>query len=159
MRAEGDTEAADLLLVEDSPDDVLLTREALRDATFPTRLHVVEDGEAALAFMRREDEYAEAPRPDLILLDLNLPRLSGIEVLQALKSDPELKRIPVVVLTTSASERDVDQAYEEHVNAYVRKPLELDAFMQVVRLVDEYWLGVVTLPGGGDIRPDRSGAS
>jgi chemotaxis family two-component system response regulator Rcp1 len=135
-----------VLLVEDSPEDVLLTREALKDAEVKSELHVVDDGEKAMAFVRREGPYADAPRPDLVLLDLNLPRKDGREVLAEIKSDPDLHVIPVVVLTTSVSERDVTEAYDHRVNAYVRKPVDLDRFVEVVRSIDDFWFGVVTLP-------------
>jgi CheY-like chemotaxis protein len=141
-----DAQLVQVLLVEDSPEDVLLTREALKDAEVEPELHVVDDGEKAMAFVRREGPYADAPRPDLVLLDLNLPRKDGREVLAEIKGDPDLHVIPVVVLTTSVSERDVNDAYDHMVNAYVRKPVDLDRFVEVVRSIDDFWVGVVTPP-------------
>jgi CheY-like chemotaxis protein len=135
-----------ILLVEDSVDDVELTREALLDSKIANELHVVGDGEAAIAFVRQAGEYHDGPRPDLILVDLNLPRKDGREVLEELKSDAELRRIPVVVLTTSGEDRDVLRAYESHVNAYVKKPLDFGEFIDVVRSIEDFWLAVVRLP-------------
>ncbi len=135
-----------ILLVEDSPGDVRLTREAMREIDVTNELHVVGDGEAALRFLRREGEHAGAPRPDLVLLDLNLPLLGGHEVLRRVKADGDLRRIPVVVLSTSASEDDVLAAYDGGVNSYVRKPVQLDGFLRVLRSVEEWWLRSVTLP-------------
>ena len=139
-------EPAQILLVEDSPGDVRLTREALRDAKICNELHVVRDGEAALAFLRGEGEYAGAPRPDIVLLDLNLPRKDGREVLEEMKADDDLRRIPVIVLTTSLAEQDVLRSYDLHVNAYVTKPLDLDGFVAVVRSIESFWLSIVRLP-------------
>jgi CheY-like chemotaxis protein len=139
-------EPAQILLVEDSPGDVRLTREALRDAKICNALNVVRDGEAALAFLRREGEYAAAPRPDIVLLDLNLPRKDGREVLEEMKADDDLRRIPVIVLTTSLAEQDVLRSYDLHVNAYVTKPLDLDGFVAVVRSIESFWLSIVRLP-------------
>lgn len=136
----------ELLLVEDNPGDVELTREALLEARVRNRLHVAESGEEALAFLRREGRHAGAPRPDMVLLDLNLPRMSGSEVLAAIKGDPDLRRIPVVVLTTSEAEKDVLGAYELHANAYIVKPVDLDQFLGVVRSVEGFWLAVVKFP-------------
>jgi two-component system, chemotaxis family, response regulator Rcp1 len=141
---------AHILLVEDSPGDVRLTREALEHAKLANQLHVVDDGEQAMAFVRKEPPYEDAPRPDFILLDLNLPRKDGREVLMEIKQDPDLRRIPVVILTTSASEEDLLRAYDQHVNSYVRKPIDLNRFIEVVRSIDDYWLGVVTLPNNPD---------
>jgi two-component system, chemotaxis family, response regulator Rcp1 len=136
----------EILLVEDSPGDVKLTIEALRDAKVNNNLHVARDGEEAMAFLRREGDHADAPRPDLILLDLNLPRKDGREVLADVKSDPKLKRIPVVILTTSQSDDDVAQAYSLSANCYVTKPVDLDQFLRVVRAIDNFWLTLVKLP-------------
>ena len=136
----------EILLVEDSPGDVTLTIEALRDAKVANSLHVARDGEEALRFLRQEGEYADKPRPDLILLDLNMPRKDGREVLADLKADDELKRIPVVVLTTSQSEDDVAAAYNLAANCYVAKPVDLDQFLGVVRAIDDFWLSLVKLP-------------
>ena len=121
-----------IMLVEDSPEDVLLTRETLKDAKVANQMHVVGDGEQAMAFLRREGPHADAPRPDLILLDLNLPRMDGRQLLAEIKGDERFRRIPVVVLTTSVSDRDVHNAYDNMVNAYVRKPVDLDRFIEVV---------------------------
>jgi CheY-like chemotaxis protein len=137
----------DVLLVEDDPGDVLMTREAFEDNKVANRLSVVSDGVSALEFLRKEGEYADAPTPDLILLDLNLPRMDGREVLQALKGDDELRRIPVVVLTTSEAEEDVLRSYALHANAYVTKPVDFDRFIDVVRQIDEFFVSVVRLPG------------
>jgi len=141
-----DGRPVELLLVEDNPGDVELTREALDEARVRNRLSVVSDGVQALAFLRREGPYAGAPRPDLVLLDLNLPRKDGREVLAEIKADPALRRIPVVVLTTSAAEKDVLGAYELHANAYIVKPVDLDQFLSVVRCVEGFWLTVVKFP-------------
>jgi two-component system, chemotaxis family, response regulator Rcp1 len=139
-------EAIEILLVEDSPDDIVLTTEALKDGKVRNRVSVVEDGEEAMAFLRRQGGYAGAPRPDLILLDLNLPRKSGREVLAEIKQDPHLKRIPVVVMTTSSDEKDILQAYNCHANCYVTKPVDLDQFLGVIHSIEHFWLTVVKLP-------------
>jgi CheY-like chemotaxis protein len=133
-------------MVEDSPSDAQLTIEALHAAKIANRLSHVEDGVEALRFLRREGPYADAPRPDLILLDLNLPRKDGREVLEELKRDADLKVIPVVVLTTSQSEQDVLRSYELHANCYITKPVDFTQFMEVVRAIEHFWLTVVTLP-------------
>jgi CheY-like chemotaxis protein len=135
-----------ILLVDDDPGDVLITREAFAENKVRNQLHVVSDGEAAMAFLRREEGFANAPRPDLILLDLNLPRTPGHEVLAEIKSDSELQRIPVVVLTTSDSEEDILRSYDLHANAYVTKPVDFDCFLNVVRQIDEFFVTVVKLP-------------
>jgi CheY-like chemotaxis protein len=137
---------ATILMVEDDEGDVRLTREALRDGKVANELHVVADGESALAFLRREGPYADAPRPDLVLLDLNLPRMTGHEVLAAVRADPELHTIPVTVLTTSSRDEDVVRSYELHVNAYVTKPVGLDEFLQVVREIEDFWFELVRIP-------------
>lgn len=139
----------EILLVEDSPSDAELTVEALREAKVRNHLNVVEDGVEAMRFLRREGDYALAPRPDLIMLDLNLPRKDGREVLAELKADPLLKTIPVVVLTTSRAEQDVLRAYDLHANCYVTKPVDFEQFLQVVRSIESFWLLVVTLPPVG----------
>lgn len=136
---------AQILLVEDSPSDVRMTRDALADAKVLNDLHVVEDGEQALRFLHREGEFADAPRPDLLLLDLNLPRISGLQVLEHVKSDPALRRIPVAVLTTSAEDRDVLAAYDRHVNCYLTKPIDFNEFAQVVQSVEDFFLSIVRL--------------
>ena len=137
----------DVLLVEDDPGDVLMTREAFEDNKVRNRLSVVSDGVSALEFLRKEGQYADAPTPDLVLLDLNLPRMDGREVLQALKADAALRSIPVVVLTTSEAEDDVVRSYALHANAYVTKPVDFDRFIEVVRQIDEFFVEVVRLPG------------
>ena len=136
----------DILLVEDNPADVRLTLEALKESRILTNLHVVGDGVAAMSFLRREGEHSNAPRPDLVLLDLNLPRKDGRQVLAEVKTDPELKRIPVAVLTTSQAEEDVIRSYDLHANCYVTKPVDLDQFLHVVRTINEFWLTLVKLP-------------
>jgi CheY-like chemotaxis protein len=136
----------EVLLVEDDPGDVLMTREALQDTTVANRLSVVSDGVEALAYLRREAPFADAVRPDLVLLDLNLPRRDGREVLKEIKTDEDLRQIPVVVLTTSQAEEDIRRSYELHANAYVTKPVDFDRFISVVRKIDEFFVGVVELP-------------
>jgi CheY-like chemotaxis protein len=138
----------EILLVEDSPSDAELTKEALHEGHVINNLQVVTDGEQALAFLRREGRYQSAPRPDLILLDLNLPKKDGREVLAEIKSDPSLKRIPVVVLTTSQEESDIMAAYGFNANCYITKPVDLEQFIHVVQSVDNFWLNIVTLPSG-----------
>jgi CheY-like chemotaxis protein len=138
--------AIDILLVEDSAADVRLTREALQDSKLMNRLTVVNDGIEALAILRRQGRHGNARRPDLILLDLNLPRKSGRAVLAEIKEDPELRRIPVVILTSSSDEEDIVRSYDLHANCYVTKPLELGNFMRVVRAVEDFWVGIVKLP-------------
>jgi CheY-like chemotaxis protein len=136
----------EVLLVEDDPGDVLMTKEAFADYKLSNTLHVVNDGVEAMDFLRRQGEHTGAPRPDLVLLDLNLPRMDGREVLQAIKSDPELASIPVVVLTTSEAEEDVLRSYSLHANAYVTKPVDFERFIQVVRQIDDFFVTVVRLP-------------
>jgi len=135
-----------VLLVDDSPADVRLTREALGEGKIPSELSVVGDGVEALRYLRREGAYATVSRPDLVLLDLNLPRKSGREVLEEIKSDPDLRRIPVMVLTTSRLDEDLDAAYSLHANCYIRKPVNLDDFLDVVRSIEQFWFMIVTLP-------------
>jgi CheY-like chemotaxis protein len=135
-----------ILLVEDDPGDVLITREAFAENKVRNQLSVVSDGEAAMAFLRREEGFASAPRPDLILLDLNLPRKAGHEVLAEVKSDADLQRIPVVVLTTSDAEEDILRSYDLHANAYVTKPVDFERFLNVVRQIDDFFVTVVKLP-------------
>ncbi len=141
-----ETRQAEILLVEDNPGDVGLVREAMRVAKMTNRMSVAQDGEEAMQFLRRQGRFADAPRPDLILLDLNLPKKDGREVLAEIKGDPDLKLIPVVILTTSDDEEDVERAYSLHANCYVTKPVDFNKFMQVVRQIDEFWVKVVTLP-------------
>jgi two-component system, chemotaxis family, response regulator Rcp1 len=136
----------EILLVEDNPADVVLTEAVLAEAKVANRLWVARDGKEAMEFLRREARQPKSPRPDLVLLDLNLPRKGGLEVLAEMKADRALRAIPVVVLTTSAAERDVLAAYDQHVNAYITKPVDLDQFVAVVRAVDDFWLAVVRLP-------------
>jgi two-component system, chemotaxis family, response regulator Rcp1 len=147
MRSIGtDAEPIDVLLVEDSPGDVRLTREAFKDAKVHLNLHVVSDGAEAMAFLMREGQHSNVPRPDLILLDLNLPKKDGREVLEEIKKSPTLKSIPVVILTTSASETDILRSYRLHANCYITKPVGLDGFLKVVSSIDNFWLSVVKLP-------------
>jgi CheY-like chemotaxis protein len=136
----------EILLVEDSPSDADLTADALGEGKVLNNLHWVEDGVEALAFLRRQGKHGEAPRPDIILLDLNLPKKDGREVLAEVKADPTLKLIPVVILTTSAAERDILRTYELNANCYVTKPIGLEQFMEVVKLIETFWLAVVQLP-------------
>jgi CheY-like chemotaxis protein len=136
----------EVLLVEDDPGDVLLVQEAFADNKLLNNIHVVNDGEQALAYLRREGEHADAPRPDLVLLDLNLPRKDGREVLRDVKGDPALRSIPVVVLTTSESEEDVLRSYDLHANAYVTKPVDFERFVSIVRQIDDFFVSVVRLP-------------
>src|ERR1700730_3886844 len=138
----------EVLLVEDSVGDVRLTREAFKDARVHINLHVAVDGVEAMAFLKREGQYAQAPRPDLILLDLNLPKKDGREVLKEIKESPTLGIIPVVILTTSASEADILRTYQLHANCYITKPVDLDGFLKVVKSIDSFWLSVVKLPRG-----------
>jgi len=135
----------EILLVEDNPGDVRLTREALRDAKVRNHVTVAADGVEAMAMLRREGRHLAAPRPDLILLDLNLPKRSGREVLQEIKQDPELKHIPVVVLTTSQAEPDILESYRLSANAYITKPVELEQFLKVVGSIEQFWLEIVKL--------------
>jgi len=138
----------EILLVEDNPGDVRLTKESLKDAKVSNNVHVAEDGVVAMTFLRREGLHADAPRPDLILLDLNLPEKDGREVLAEIKADPDLRRIPVVVLTTSQAEEDILKAYNLNANCYVTKPVDLDQFMHVVKSIENFWLTIVKLPSG-----------
>ncbi|MEP7153662.1 MAG: response regulator [Nitrospira sp.] len=139
----------EILLVEDNPGDVRLTVEALKEAKVINNLTVLKDGEEALTYLRRQGPYAQAKRPHLILLDLNLPRKDGREVLAQIKIDEVLKRIPVVVLTTSQDEQDVLKSYNLHANCYITKPVDLDQFIKVVRTIEDFWLGIVVLPVNG----------
>lgn len=139
----------EILLVEDSPSDVRLTREALKDAKILNNLSVASDGEEAMEYLHRTGRHADAVRPDLVLLDLNLPRKDGREVLAEMKADEELRSIPVVVLTTSRSEEDVLRAYDLHANCFITKPVGLDQFLRIVESIHGFWLSIVTLPPGG----------
>jgi CheY-like chemotaxis protein len=139
-------EPVDILLVEDNPGDARLMKEALAEAKIRNRLHLVADGVEALAYLRRQDPFAGAGRPDLILLDLNLPGKDGREVLAEIKGDQDLRRIPVVILTTSRAESDIARAYDLHADAYVTKPLDIEQFITVVKSIEEFWLTIVKLP-------------
>lgn len=139
----------EILLVEDNPGDVDLAREALATGKMRNALHAVGDGEAAMAFLRRQGKYADAPRPDLVLLDLNLPKKDGREVLAEIKSDPDLKRIPVVILTTSNAEADILKTYNLHANCFITKPLDLNQFIKVVQAIEDFWFTIVKLPPNG----------
>ena len=138
--------AIEILLIEDNPGDVDLAREALETGKVRNTLHVVNDGEAAMAFLRREGTYAGVPRPDLVLLDLNLPKKDGREVLAEIKADPELMRIPVVVLTTSRAEVDILKTYNLHANCFITKPIDLHQFIKVVHAIEDFWFTIVKLP-------------
>ncbi len=140
----------EILLVEDNPGDVRLTQEVLRDGKMNNNLYVAKDGVDAVTFLRREGAYTDAPVPDMILLDLNLPKKDGREVLAEIKDDLFLKRIPVVVLTTSKAEQDIHKAYDLHANCYITKPVDLDQFIQVVTSIENFWLTIVKLPRGED---------
>jgi CheY-like chemotaxis protein len=150
MSTESSAKPIIVLLVEDDPGDVVLVTEAFEHNKVANDLHAVQDGVEAIAFLRQEGEYADKPQPDLILLDLNLPRKDGREVLQEIKTDERLRRIPVVVLTTSKAEEDVLRSYDLHANAYVTKPVDFDRFIEVVRQIDEFFVSLVRLPGAGD---------
>ena len=146
MLSKAGSQAIELVIVEDNSADVRLTIEALKDAKLYNHLTVAKNGAEALAILRREGKYGEVRRPDLILLDLNLPKMDGREVLAEIKADPGLKRIPVVVFTTSNAEDDITKTYDLHANCYVTKPVDLDQFVRVVRAIEEFWLTVVKLP-------------
>jgi CheY-like chemotaxis protein len=146
MNIRNQNRPVEILLVEDSPGDVRLAQEALQETQIPNHLHVVNDGEKALEFLHRVNGYHGAVRPDLILLDLNLPRKDGREVLQAVKTDKRLKRIPVVVLTTSDAEQDILETYDLHANCYITKPVDFDKFVEVIHHIGEFWLRTVRLP-------------
>jgi len=136
----------DILMVEDSPSDAFLTREALKQAKESSRIHVVNDGVEAMEFLRREGAFAGAPRPDIILLDLNMPRKDGREVLAEIKGDAKLKSIPVIVLTSSSAEQDILHAYNLHANCYITKPADFNRFKEVIKSIEMFWFGKVTLP-------------
>jgi CheY-like chemotaxis protein len=146
MTDQTDCQLVDVLLVEDDPGDVLITREAFEHYKIRNALHVVSDGEQALRYVRREGEFADAPRPGLILLDLNLPRRDGLQVLAELKGDADLRVIPVVILTTSQSEEDILRSYSLHANAFVTKPVDVERFMDIIRQIDSFFITVVQLP-------------
>ncbi len=146
--SDGICRSVEILLVEDNPGDVRLTQEALKDNKVHNHLHIAEDGVEALAFLRREGKYSGSPRPDLILLDLNLPRKDGREVLAEIKADAQLRRIPVVVLTTSKAEEDILRAYDLSANCYITKPVDFEQFIRVVKSIEDFWLAMVKLPNG-----------
>jgi two-component system, chemotaxis family, response regulator Rcp1 len=139
-------ELVQILLVEDNPGDVRLTQEALKEAKFRNTVQVVGDGVEALAYLRQQGKYSAATRPHMVMLDLNMPRMDGREVLEAIKKDPDLRRIPVVVLTSSEAETDIARAYELYANCYVTKPVDIDHFLQVVKSIEEFWVEIVRLP-------------
>ena len=145
-KGEAPGDPIEILLVEDNPGDVRLTREALRDGKIYNNLYVAKDGVEAMAFLRKTGQYAHVPRPDLILLDLNLPRKGGHEVLAEVKTDENLRRIPVVILTTSQAEEDIIKTYNLHVNCYITKPVDLDQFVKIVKSIEDFWLTIVKLP-------------
>ncbi len=138
----------EILLVEDSPGDIRLTQEALKDSKISNNLHIAMDGEEALAFLKKEGKFSEKPRPDLILLDLNLPKKDGREVLAEIKKDNDLKRIPVVVLTISEAEEDILKSYNLYANCYITKPLDLNQFLKVILSIENFWFTIVKLPNG-----------
>ena len=146
MTTNGSGKPIEILLVEDNPGDVRLTVEALKEGKLRNHMNVVGDGEQAMAYLRKEGPYADAARPDLVLLDLNLPRKDGREVLADMKEDADLKRIPVVVLTTSKAEEDILKMYNLHANCYITKPVDLDQFIGVVKSIESFWFAVVSLP-------------
>jgi chemotaxis family two-component system response regulator Rcp1 len=144
--ATPEADSIELLLVEDREADIELTRQGLAEIGAPIKLHIARDGVEAIAFLRRESSHQSAPRPHLVLLDLNLPRMDGRELLAAIKGDAQLKLVPVVILTTSESDRDVAEAYAHHANAYMVKPVEFDRFVEVIRSIADYWFNAVKLP-------------
>jgi CheY-like chemotaxis protein len=146
------SETIDILLVEDNPGDIDLTREALEEAKVLNRLHVVEDGEQALDFVFRRGPFANAPRPDLILLDLNLPKRDGREVLEEIRTAAEVTEIPIVILTSSQAEEDIVRAYRLHANCYITKPVNFVQFLKIIHAIEDFWLTIVKLPGGGQAR-------
>ncbi|RKD95093.1 response regulator [Halopiger aswanensis] len=155
MNPSSPTPAPDVLLIEDNPGDVRLTKEAFRDASFDADLHVVTDGVEAMAFLHRNGEYESAPRPDIVLLDLNLPRKDGFEVLEAIRDDSDLEQLPVVVLSSSEADEDIRRSYEQHVNAYLTKPRAPDEFVEMVRTLEEFWFDRVELPPSDNNRDRR----
>ncbi len=146
MSSESDGSLVEILLVEDNPGDVRLTKEAMKEGKMRNNLSVANDGVEAMAFLRKEGKFADAPRPDVVLLDLNLPKKDGREVLAEIKADPDLRRIPVVVLTSSKADEDIISSYDSHANCYVTKPGDLEQFMEVVRSVEGFWVQIVKLP-------------
>ena len=156
MNATFQTRPVEILLVEDNPGDARLTREALKEGKIRNSLHHAIDGVEAMAFLRREDKYQDAPVPDIVLLDLNLPRKDGREVLSEMKQDPRLRSIPVVVLTTSEAEQDIVRTYELHANCYITKPVDLEKFIEIIRAIEDFWLAVVRLPSAAGSGPAAS---
>ena len=148
MTSEVTVKPIEILLVEDNPGDVRLTQEALKENKVCNTMSVVEDGLEAVSFLRQEGKYSDAPRPDLILLDLNLPKKDGREVLAEIKNDPDLKRIPVVVLTTSKAEEDIIKMYDNYANCYITKPVDLDEFISIIKSIENFWVNIVKLPAG-----------
>ena len=146
MRSRKAGHPIEILLVEDSPGDIRLTQEVLKGGKIHNNLSVVEDGVQAIAFLNQVVPYTHAPQPDLILLDLNLPKKDGREVLEVIKADQKLRRIPVIILTTSRAEEDITRAYDLHANCYIAKPIDLDQFIRVIKLIEEFWLTIVKLP-------------
>ncbi|MDY6932300.1 MAG: response regulator [Halobacteriota archaeon] len=138
----------DVLLVEDNPGDIRLTEEAFKEGMMHINLHVVTDGIEATKFLKKEGEYADAPSPDLVLLDLNMPRKNGCEVLEDIKADEDLRRIPIVILTTSRAEEDIIKSYNLHANCFITKPVDMDQFVEVIKFIEGFWFSVVRLPGG-----------
>ncbi len=154
MTAQMNPKVIDILLVEDNLGDVRLTREALKEGKVLNTMHVVGDGIEAMAFLRHKGQYAKLAHPDIILLDLNLPRMDGRELLANIKADPNLRRIPVVILTTSKAEEDIIKSYDLHANCYITKPVDLDQFIAVVKSVEEFWFTIVKLPPHG-VKQDK----
>ncbi|MDY6959217.1 MAG: response regulator [Halobacteriota archaeon] len=148
MNDDGIGRPIDVLLVEDNPGDIRLTEEAFKEGVMHINLHVVTDGVEATKFLKREGEYTDAPSPDLILLDLNMPRKNGREVLEEIKADENLRRIPVVILTTSKAEEDIIRSYDLHANCFITKPVDMDQFIEVIKFIEGFWFSVVKLPGG-----------
>ncbi len=146
MTASSTTQPLDILLVEDNPGDVRLVEEALRDSLTRNRLHVARDGMEAMDFLQRQGRFSDAPRPSLIIMDLNLPKKTGHEVLSEVKSDPSLKYIPVLILSGSQQKRDIVECYQRHANCYITKPADLDQYMHAIRSIEEFWLSRVELP-------------
>ena len=146
ISSQSTTKAVEILLVEDSPADVALTQEALEDSKLSNNLYIVNDGEEALAFLHKEGKYASMPKPDLILLDLNLPKKTGLEVLREVKKDETLRLIPVVIMTVSKDEKDIVESYRLHANCYIRKPVKFGEFIEIVKSIKNFWFSIVTLP-------------
>jgi CheY-like chemotaxis protein len=146
LKSESHKKPVEILLVEDNPGDVRLTVEALSEGSVTNNLHVVDDGVKALNFLRQSGDFHQAVRPDMVLLDLNLPKMNGQEVLSAIKADPKLRSIPVVILTTSEAEQDVLRTYDLHANCYIKKPVDFEQFIQVIRSLEDFWFSIVRLP-------------